>query len=74
MRSHVVKTEVPGERLPWKHIAAAAAAGALLGAVSVWTSQGLDTLPATIASALIAIGGLGLIGGLWAATFFATEE
>jgi hypothetical protein len=74
MRSHVVKTDVPSERLPWKHIAVSALVGALIGVVSVWTSQGLDTLPATIASGLIAIGGLGLIGGLWAATFFTTED
>jgi hypothetical protein len=73
MRSHVVKTDVPSDRLPWKHIGVSALVGALIGVVSVWTSQGLDTLPATIASGLIAIGGLGLIGGLWAATFFTTE-
>lgn len=74
MRSQVVKTDVPGERLPWKHIATAALGGAVIGMISVWTSQGIDTLPAAIASGLIAVGGLGLIGGLWAATFFTPEE
>lgn len=73
MRSQVVKTDVPSERLPWKLIALAAVVGAGIGLVSVLTSQGIDTLPAAIASCLIAIGGLAIIGGLWAATFFTPE-
>jgi len=74
MRSDVVKTDVPGEKLPWKLIGLAGAVGAVLGLVSVMTSQGIDTLPAAIASGLIAIGGLAIIGGLWAATFFMPED
>lgn len=74
MRSSVVKTDVPGDRLPWKAIGACAAVGAVIGVSAVVTSQGLDSLPATVASLLVVILGMAIIGGLWAATFFTTDH
>ena len=74
MRSTVVKTDVPGERLPWKLIGVAGGVGATLGIVSVVTSAGLDTLPTVIASLLDVAMGVAILAGLWAATFFTPDH
>jgi hypothetical protein len=64
-----------GDRpLPWRQIGVGTAIGAALGLVAAATTVGMDSLPVAIGCAIDVAAGGAILGGLWGATFFATDE
>ena len=59
--------------LPWRSIFRWTAVGAAAGLVAVLTTQGIESWPTFVASAIDVAAGLGIIGGLWAATFLSVD-
>ncbi len=74
MRSTVVKTDVPGEQLPWRKIGWCAASGAALGLIAVGTTAGVSNWAIGVASYVDVTAGMAIMGGLWAATFFSPDH